>query len=55
MKLFAAESTNQEGRLKYSEEPMDLETLGSTYHDDDNMAAVVLHRSNQGNLLMVRD
>lgn len=52
MKLFAAE-TSSEGRLKYVEEPIDLDSLGKSYHDDNNMAAVVVHRSNDGKLLMV--
>lgn len=52
MKVFAAESSN-DGKLKYVEEPSDLESLGRTYHDDQNMAAVIVRRSSDGNFLMV--
>lgn len=51
MKMIAAES-NRDG-VRYVEEPMDVDSLGRTYHDDNSMAAIVVHRSSEGNLLMV--
>lgn len=58
MKVFTAE-TQRNGKLKYVEDtssggPLD-DAVGQTYHDDAQMAAVLLRHGSDGKLQMVSD
>ena len=55
MRLLSAESRRDGGGLAYVEESLSPAAFGRPYHDDEQMAAVIVRHEKDGRILLVSE